>query len=513
MRRPDTACVLALLALGDLGLVPACKRKEASDGAERIPALAASAEPAPVAPAPRCRRVPASATLTLTRDTGKSGEKPEPTTESDAKALRGVAPEDVPDGDPASEPTRAPFAVEVSSAVALTRGFALSYLEHGASETHAKIAFVDPDVRSPVKVDLGRVHRDVEAPRLAGYRDSLAVIVADRQGQKDVLRLAVLDAKKPAPEVTWAGGLDPIHGRSEVFDVGVGEALGLAVWQEFDKATRKGVVRGATFGLGALPAPSRSRMLSPSQLDVEAPRLARRPGGFWLAWLEYPPAPRAGGQQPIGASPPAPVPSEPEARPLLELGPRVLAALPLDTKAIAVGNAIALTPPSSRVVAYDIADAADGSVVFAWREEAGGQPGLDDEVVNTARVEPDGTVKRAALELAHSGRGVPTLLLDAAPPRGLHSQWLSLAGMDDRTALGALDGELRLVDAFGPEAEIRYAEPLELHAGRLLLAASRGPEVELSVVNCVPGLPSPTTAPTPSGDVVPAVPSVAPVSE
>lgn len=445
-----------------------CKKHHAPS-AQPSASAAGSAERAPSAPVVRCQAVSHEGYVI-----GKVGGAPASDT-----------------GDDAGDDVAMPFAVEIGSAVGYAQGFAVAFLRPQGGGTGAAVALVDADGSHGRLVDLGRRYGDVEPPELASRGSQLVAGMPSGDVNTTTLRLIAIRNAATHPKVVWGPKFTQGNTESQVFDLKLGSARGLLAWSDVDKTTQHGVIRATSFVGDDVAHATPARVLSPKNEDVEAPHLTLRPGGFWIAWVrdekskkKARPAAPAGGD----ASAPRPAP------PLVELGVRGLEVMPLDAQGSPAGNPLPVTPPGSHVLVFDLAPAPGGGAFIAWRDDEAA-PGEESRTVHLARVGADGSVHVHVIDDERVGAGVPSLLVDRAPPKGdRQAAWLALAGVRDKTRLSALSADGQLLDDLGTEPLIERAEPLALRGGHLLLATPRGLAMDLSVVRCHPGPPPPADA-------------------
>ena len=170
---------------------------------------------------------------------------------------------------------------------------------------------------------------------------------------------------------------------------------------------------------------------------------------------------------------------------VVEIGRRALRVARLDDNGSFVAEPLTASGPDSHVLVFDLASTPSGELLLAWRDdetvvgaEAGG--------VTLARVAPDGSVERAAVQDDDVGAGAPVLLVDASAK---HGAWLALAGVSDATRLGSFAGGLVLGD-LAPVPAIGSAEPLARDGDRLLVARPRGLAMDLQTLRCSAATPS-----------------------
>jgi hypothetical protein len=458
--RRTRAFVLALSA--GLGLCWACKRKDAAPA----PTATSSAAPAPP-PAPRCQEAYPGKSFSL-------GERGSARKESDAE-----------DEDDGTDQPALPFAVEIGRAVAFGKGFAVSALSTRGGKVTAVVALLDAEVGAGRLAELGRLHADPDPPELATLDDDLVALVHDSDAGGQVLRLVGVRPGPDKIDVVLGAEVNESRDESRVADLELGPERGVAIWDEYSRADKHGVIMTASFSRKDLSALTKRRIVSTPTEDAESPRIVRRPGGFWAFWIARAVPPKRDPTAP--APPPAPSASagnEPDPA-VVELGERYLVAVPLDGNGVATSAPKAVTPKSAHVLVYDVAVGAEGSALFSWRD-GDAAPGTGGRSVHVARVKSDGSVERHALDDEGAGVGVPTLLV-AAPPAGAPHGWLALDSVSDATRLAALSPAGAILDTLGAEPAVRSAELLSFARGQLLVARPKGMAIELGLLRCAPG--------------------------
>lgn len=388
-------------------------------------------------------------------------------------------------GEPASgaeaEGVDLPFSLEIGRAATLERGFAVGALGARARGTAAFVAIVGEDGASGRTLDLGLTHGTFSPPELVARGTDLFLLVPDSDAAGNVLRLGVVRAATQATQITWGASLSEGWDDSEVFDLAVGEERGLVAWDRWDRARERSVVRLVDFDPADVSQVSQERAFEPS---AESPRLALRPGGFWLAVLL-----RRSGPKQSEAS--RRVEVDEGLGTVVDFERRALAVVPLDARGVPLGKPIQVGTESSQVTVFDLAPLPDGSVLTALRSDAT-DPGVEGGSVELSRIALDGSVTRYRLAGDEVDSGAPTLLADPRAPNGAAAVWLSLAGVGDDGALVALGPDGRPRDALAPEVALGRGELLARRGDRLLVAHPRGRTVAVSVLRCAPGaLPAP----------------------
>jgi hypothetical protein len=409
------------------------------------------------------------------------------------------APGDGGEGDEDDQELALPFAVEIGSSVATAGGFAVAGLRSKAGGSGAFIAFFDVPSGSGRIAELGRTFGGADPPRLAAEGARLVAVVPDSDASSGRLRLASIAAGSSPPSVTWGGEISASRDQSAEFSVELGDSRGVVVWDEFDKKHRRGTIRVSSFDAANVATVTEPRTISTDTRDAEAPRLASRPGGFWLAFTTRPSASRSEKRSGLGtpsvASARAPSDAGTDDS-VLRVGQRGIDVVPLDANGSPTAEPRTITSARAHVMAFDIAPGADGALLVAWRDDDTA-PGVESGAVYMAKITLDGSITRSVIEDDQGGAGVPSLVVDRQKPTrpGAHPLWLALASVSDATRLGALNPQGELLDTLGSDPLLSNAEPLALRDGRLLLGRPRGMAVELSVLDCAPG-----PAPTPAAD-------------
>jgi hypothetical protein len=438
-----------------LGLTPlGCKAKPAP--AQRASA-SAHVETAPPAAPERCHALGNGASLSVgdgVRARDPSDDEPDAAVDEEAEAAL-------------------PFAPRVDSALALADEFAAGGLTTQGGKTEAFVALIPFDGKPGRRVGLGVVHGDVDPPLVTNRGAGLVVAVADMDAGGGMLRLSELerDAEKARGELSITG-VDHDAGAAMV----TGERGALLVWGARAK-------RGVTLKAQSVD-PAKFAFVAPAEEipgseHAEAPVLAPRPGGFWLAWIAEQPLADAGAR-PSAARRDA-GPDDLEGR-LVETGPRVLTVLPLDAHAKPVGVARPVSGPRAHVVGFAAALLADGSLSLTWREDDAA-PGVESGPPELARVALDGAVQRAKLEDEELSAGLPALLSDPKPGGRV---WVALESASEGTRVGLLLPTGLALETLIGDRLLRGADLLAAGGGRLLVGRNRGRAVELAVLECRP---------------------------
>jgi hypothetical protein len=436
---------LALLIGSALGLSACKKDSQKNDGAAQAKSSVATGTRASDEQPDACRFSETSAKVTLGDTGGKIGDE-----EDDELDV--------------------PFGVEIGQATSLSSGFAAGALDNTAKGSQAYVVLVAANGEGRT-ISLGRSYGAAGPPLLAASGDDVVVAVPDQDAGGAMLRLMSVRDAAGKPDVREGAHVALGRGQSHLFGIAVSEGRALLVWEDVTQ-TRNGVVRGASLSWPDAAKTGTAIVLSPSGHDAEMPRLAARPGGFWLTMFTAPTV--AEGSDDAEADP-------------LRVEPRSIEVTLLDAAGKALGAPVRATPSPARVLAYHAATDADGSLVLAYRN-AGSRPEAEEREVHLARVAPDGSVERHVLPGDGLSGGLPLLI------RGIGSDpavWLTLGGAGEPVQLGKLAG-VRLVGSLARDDVLRSAEVLAARAGHTLVARPRGRGADFSIVTCSPALAAPT---------------------
>lgn len=452
------------LVVPALALTFAACRSKPAPPAELSPSAASEAAPAPAAPPARCRTLGSEPSVVI----GKPEPRPREADDDDELAL--------------------PFASTVGEASAFDGGFAVGAVrtERGASE--AELVWIPRDGKQGQVASLGRVFGDPEPPLVAAHKDMAIVAIPDGDASGTMLRLA--SALPFRREVKRGGEISNVDAASG-FAVALGERGALVV---SGKRGRSAV---------ALEA----RRVDPKQPDkigdgheiagtegAEAPILATRAGGFFLAFAAEEPDRTADARKPLPDASADAAGPDPD---LIVAGPRALRVAALDSDGRVVGGVRTLSAAGESVGGFDAATLPDGALLVAYRRAELGT-GLEQGGVALLRVGLDGSVHSGRLEEAEPGFGVPRLLLDARAKRS----WLAVRGAGDSAMLGIFATQGLAVEGLAADPGLRGVELFALENGGFLVGRARGRAMELALVECGTWAAAPAPSAAPSSSVV-----------
>ncbi len=426
-----------------------CKDKPNAGG--DAPSASASAAPAPLTP--RCVEVSPGASFVIGKPSSPKQEKDE------------------------DQALDLPFAVELGRAQAVDKGFLVTALRSVGGESHAMLASLNGDASGGRLVELGRVHGDVEPPLIAVGKNHAFVGVADHDASAAIVRLASVSKPTGEPQITW-GALPQIGSdESEVFDMALGKERGILAYDDYKKADGHSSVWTLTFGLDDPSKVTPARVVSLKGQDVEAPKLAVRPGGFWLAWIAHSKI----------ETDTKPSEKNIDLESLVELGTRWLELVKLDENGARVGDPLKVSAGDGHVLVFDLMSAPDGSAWLAWRDDAT-SPGVERRAVLLARVDASGSKTDLKIEDERVGAGVPNLLSVTLGPKApaKKAAWLGLGTASDRTSFLALAPDFKPVEDLDNDPLVGPGELLAAREDEILLGRPRGLASELSVVRCAP---------------------------
>jgi hypothetical protein len=392
-----------------------------------------------------------------------------------------------PTGEPDDLEIAQPFAVEIGDAVALGDGFAIAALRSRAGGTGAVVAMLASTGALQSTVDLGRIHGDVEPPRLAKHGKNLFVAVSDDVASKRTLRLGMIQPAGKQPGLVWGGELSQDRDASSAFDIALSGARGVLVWDEPGTGTKEGGIRLATFDSANPGTVTVPRTVASERYENEMPQVVERPSGYWLAWVASGPrsmpagahAPRVDVPRAADAGPREDEQADP--KPVIEMGNRWLQIVALDGNGSPIAAPRAITARDRHVLVFDLAPSPNGAALLAWRDDDT-TPGVESRIVHLARVSLDGNVERALVDDEAVGAGAPSLVAD--PSEDKLPGWLVLESVTDETRLAALTPSGSLLDALAGDPLIKNGDVLAANRGTLLVARPRGLSAELSLVRC-----------------------------
>lgn len=366
-----------------------------------------------------------------------------------------------------------PFAVELGRAASLDSGFLVTALRSVGGESHAMLASLNRDASGGRLLELGRVHGDVDPPLVAAGKGRVFVGVADHDASSAIVRLASISKASSDPQITW-GALPQIGGdESEVFDLALGQERGVLAYDDYKKSDGHSSVWTLTFGLDDPSKITPPRVVSLKGQDVEAPKLAVRPGGFWLAWIAHSKL----------ETPSKPDQKNIDLESLVELGTRWLELVKLDENGVRVGEPLKVSASEGHVLVFSLISGPDGSAWLAWRDDAT-SPGVERRAVLLARVDASGSKTDLKIEDERVGAGVPNLL--QVTPATKQAAWLGLGTASDRTSFLALGPDFKPVEDLDNDPLVGPAELLAARGDEVLLGKPQGLASELSVLRCTP---------------------------
>jgi hypothetical protein len=471
----STLRVAVALGVGPFLASVGCKRTPPPEAVRPSAEAAASVSAAPATPpAPRCRAVDGAGTRFLLGRVGK-----EPTLDEDGE----------------SDDVALPFSPEIGTSAAFAGGFAVGALEPSASSTSAVVAVVAPTLGISRRIDLGKVHGDVAPPHVAVAGKALFVAVPVGAPHGTLVRLARIDdikAGAPVMGAEIAQGSDD----SEEIALEAGKTSVLLVWDDWDSKGGHELVKTVAFDAASLSKVPDPIVVSPRDVDAEAPRLARRAGGFWGAWIHTEHAPKKDIKAATAAA--TGTGGAGGAGDEAEIPMRFIEVVPLDAAGAPTGKPLAASARNGHVTSFDLVATKDDGVLVLFRDAAS----IDEQTPGgTARlvlVRADGSVEPRVSVDEDVGSGVPLLVplfeSDGSQPSATHA-FMAIVSDSGAVRFGALDADGRAKDALAEEAAIGVATPLAAQNGSLLVARPHGKAIELGVLSCSAG-PAPV-APAP----------------
>ncbi len=330
------------------------------------------------------------------------------------------------------------------------------------------VATVGLDGRGGKLVKLGRSRGDLDPPMVTGAGASVLTVLIEPNAGGRALKVA----KVTGAEVTWGPELEEGHDESLAVDIAASGAHGLVVWDDLSgagvapEAARSNVML-ASFDVATMRAVAPARPISAKSTDAGSPRLATRPGGYWLGYL-------ARGEEDARKKKKRSADDGDENEDQGEaITTSWIEVVPLDEGGTPAGSARAITPKGGHVLSFDIAPGDNGNALVAWRDD------------DTPTGSSGGTVSAALVRLG--GGGEPHVLVESAGGAGapdLLPGWISLASVSGPTRLAALTPAGELLDELAPEPSLGTGEPIAATRDAILWARPMGKAMRLSVVRC-----------------------------
>jgi hypothetical protein len=385
-----------------------------------------------------------------------------------------------PDSDDAPDDDLAPFAVELGRGVRFGGGFAVGTQRQAEGGTISMVATVGADGNQGKLVRLARSRGDFDPPVVTAAGSSILAAMMEPNAAGRAIRIAKIDGDR----VTWGPELSEGNDESFAVDIATAGTRALVVWDDVPVGHERSVVELATFDTASMLG-SGARAITPSTIDADGPRLAARPGGFWLSYLVHGDPPT----EPTAAKDDAPedagpgksakkgASNNPDDSDTEAAGEAIahqwIELIPLDESGSAAGAARAVTPKNSRVIAYDLDDGEDGRALLIYRED------------DTPSGSSGGRVKVVIAELG--GIGEPRVIAEEGVGAGvpqLHGGWVVIHSLSGPVQLGAIGPRGDLVGELAPEPVLKQGEILAAEGGTFLVATPAGRAMKLGVVRC-----------------------------
>lgn len=413
--------------------------------------------------------------------------------------VRGSAQLTLAPGD--AEPTRhgpdpepgldLPFSTEPGVAIGAGASFFATALRHDKARAVAVLARVGVNDPAVEVLELGNVQGNVAPARVVADGRDLVVALQRAVVGGHALRLARLPGGDLSSPLQWTEPVSQGLDESNAFDLGARGGQALVVWDDWVTAANHGRVVAASITFEPVQRRvGEVRTLSGPGVDAEAPRVAARPGGYWLAWLVNSDARGAGRVYDPGGR------DDDLAAPAAS-GARWLEVLPLDAEGRPEAEPRRLTPIAERVVGFDLTAGDAGNAWLAWRQDAASPAAAGGRIL-LAELRTDGTEAIVTVREDDVGAGEPTFL----PGAGLAAAWLTFPDAQDRTLLLRLTAPLALSPPLRLGPELTQAAALAAVGERILFAQPRGRAIELFAAACAPASPS-SSSPAPGAAVGP----------
>lgn len=400
------------------------------------------------------------------------------------------------------DPMLMPFAVVVGRAVSVGEGFAVATLNEGDGGTIANIVRVGAGGAGGSVTKLSRIRGDLDPPAIVstGNGDELIVAWLEPNASSRSVRLA----KLVGTEVTKGAEIPEGRDESSAIDVASLKGKSVVVWDSVDGD--KSYVALAGFdnaNVGEVPF---SRRVTGKDIDADSPRLVATADGYFLAYLEHGresdrgagadgPAPKpeadapekptkkkkgkGKGESAAGPddAPPKAAPAGPdevdESRGGESIGLTSVMVMQLDASGNQRSDALRVSPQSGTVAGFDMALAADGSLVVAYRDDDAPTGGVTGGL-SLVRVGADGSTTKFESADTDAAEGIPTLL----------PGWLSLSTLKGADVLTRLGENGLPKEPLFVEPSLGRGEPIAAFGTTLLLAEPLGKAMRFITTTC-----------------------------
>ena len=385
------------------------------------------------------------------------------------------------DADDAPEDELAPFAVELGRGVPFGGGFAVGTQRQAEGGTVSMVATIGANAEDGKLVRLARSRGDFDPPVVTAAGSSLLAAMMEPNAGGRAIRIAKIEGDR----VTWGPELAEGRDESLALDLAATGPRAIVVWDDVPAGHERSVIDLATFDVATMRG-SGGRAITPPTIDADQPRLAPRPGGYWLSYMVHgdPPteptaakddAPDDAGAKPKGAGKKGetnPDDSDTEAAGEA-IAHQWLELIPLDDSGMATGAPRAVTPKDGRVIGYDLEDGEDGRAVVLYREDDTPN-GSNGGRVKVITVELGGVSEPRVIAEEGVGAGVPQLF----------ASWVVIHSMSGPVQIGAIGPRGEMAAELAPEKPLRHGEVIAASGDTFLIATPAGRAMKLSVTRC-----------------------------
>jgi hypothetical protein len=403
--------------------------------------------------------------------------------------------------------TELPFAVEPGVALEHEGLFFVTALRHESRAAVALLARLSAEPGSsttPELTELATLRGEPPPPKLTTSGEDVVVGMFEAHAAGYQIRFARLSrSDRGAPLVWWDG---PSASReAKGFELAATGDRVLAVWDDWSAREKLGrifvALVPARAGAKQAPAPAAAnvaqgelavpRAISAASDDVEEPRVAVRPGGYWVAWLV-----NTGSGAHARVYDPGEAETEAKSASASGTGGRAIVVLALDSAGHAVGPPRRVTNARERVVGYDLTSDAAGTAWIAWRQGAA-SAGASSGRISVAALVPDQPPRSLVVRQDEVGSGEPSWVGQSTAG----SSWLTFPDQRDRSVLSSIAERASVLAASAPLAlgpELEGAAVLAGFGERVLFAEPRGRALRLAVARCSLAAAMVSAAATPS---------------
>ncbi len=333
--------------------------------------------------------------------------------------------------------------LSIGEAIVTPAGVSVGILRAAAKGRVASVAAISSDFKNVSFVDVAPARGDDPPARPLLLGAQSFALAYEHAPKRQITLFRTTGGSTTAGKVETVSSFVDATDDSQAFDVVTKNDTGLLAWDD-DAPGGVGVVKVAPLtasGAGAVVA------ISKEGSDAEGPRVALRPGGYWVAWIA-----RRAEPVPEGGAERIEVAGENRAFEWLELAA-------LDPTGKRIGDVQRLTPQTGHVTSFDLVSSADGIDLFA-RDDGEAK---DGEGAKLERISIHGDKSEVPIVVVKNGVGTGVPAASVSASGDTRTAWLTYVDLADHTRLIPLQP--------GPNSPpLPSLEPV-LEGGRVVLAS------------------------------------------